>query len=118
MPSNSMHDGATETALIKVEVAYALPGCQRIIPVTLNQNATVESAIMASGILHEFPEIDLSRNKIGIFGKIRDLNTVLYEKDRVEIYRPLLADPKEVRRQRAAETASKRNRLPKELPPK
>lgn len=86
-----------------VEIAYALPEQQVIIPLKIAEGATAESAIMASGILGKFPEIDLAVNKIGIFGKLNKLDTILRHLDRVEIYRPLIADPKEVRRQRAAE---------------
>jgi putative ubiquitin-RnfH superfamily antitoxin RatB of RatAB toxin-antitoxin module len=88
---------------IMVEVAYALPGQQLIVPINVPAGASAESAIIASGIMEKFPEIDLSVNKIGIFGKLTKLDTVLRDLDRVEIYRPLIADPKEVRRQRAAE---------------
>ena len=63
----------------------------------------MEQAIHASGILEQYPSIDLSINKVGIFGKLTKLDTVLRQKDRVEIYRQLLADPKEARRRRAAE---------------
>lgn len=88
---------------IHVEIAYALPDTQLILPLGVAPETTAEQAIIASGILQKFPDIDLSKNKIGIFGKLVKLDTVLREKDRVEIYRPLIADPKEVRRQRAAE---------------
>ncbi len=88
---------------LMVEVAYALPNKQIIIPVKVNEGVTAEAAIMASGVLKQFPEIDLSVNKIGVFGKLTKLDTPLRHLDRVEIYRPLIADPKEVRRQRAAE---------------
>jgi putative ubiquitin-RnfH superfamily antitoxin RatB of RatAB toxin-antitoxin module len=88
---------------IMVEVAYALPKEQLIIPVRVPAGTTAEDAIKLSGILQKFPEIDLSANKFGIFGKLTKPDTVLRELDRVEIYRPLIADPKEVRRQRAAE---------------
>ncbi|CAG0995171.1 hypothetical protein MTYP_02512 [Methylophilaceae bacterium] len=88
---------------IMVEVAYALPRQQLIVPVSVAENATVEAAIQASGIMEKFPEIDLAVNKVGIFGKLSKLDAVLRHLDRVEIYRPLIADPKEVRRQRAAE---------------
>lgn len=88
---------------IPVEVAYALPEQQLIIALRVPPETTAEQAITTSGILQKFPEIDLTSNKIGIFGKLVKLSTVLHEKDRVEIYRPLIADPKEVRRQRAAE---------------
>ena len=88
---------------IMVEVAYALPKEQLIIPVRVPSGTTAEDAIKLSGILQKFPEIDLAVNKFGVFGKLTKSDTVLRELDRVEIYRPLIADPKEVRRQRAAE---------------
>jgi uncharacterized protein len=88
---------------VMVEVAYALPQKQVIIPVKVAEGITAEEAIRASGVLQQFPEIDLNVNKIGIFGKLTKLDTALRNLDRVEIYRPLIADPKEVRKQRAAE---------------
>ena len=93
----------TDTQNIMVEVAYALPSKQVILPVKVALGTTTEAAIQASGILTKFPEIDLAVNKIGIFGKLSQLDIKLRHLDRVEIYRPLIADPKEVRRQRAAE---------------
>jgi len=89
---------------ITVEVAYALPAQQVILPVTVASGATAKAAIEASGMLIKFPEINLEKNKIGIFGKLCKLDTPLRHRDRVEIYRPLIADPKEIRRQRAAES--------------
>ncbi|MGB2832315.1 MAG: RnfH family protein [Methylotenera sp.] len=86
-----------------VEVAYALPHEQLIVPIKVSQGTTAEQAIFASGILKKFPEIDLAVNKIGIFGKQTRLDAPLRHLDRVEIYRPLIADPKEVRKQRAAD---------------
>lgn len=88
---------------ITVEVAYALPDEQLIVPIMVKDGITAENAIYASGILKKFPEIDLAVNKIGVFGKLTKLDTVLRHLDRVEIYRPLIADPKEVRKQRAAD---------------
>lgn len=88
---------------ITVEVAYALPTEQFIVPIRVQQNSTAEQAILLSGILKKFPDIDLTVNKIGVFGKAVKPDTVLREHDRVEIYRPLIADPKEVRKQRAAD---------------
>lgn len=88
---------------IPVEIAYALPSQQIILKLQIEESATAEQAIRISGILEKFPEIDLEQNKIGIFGKLCKPDNVLREHDRVEIYRPLIADPKEVRRQRAAE---------------
>lgn len=88
---------------ITVEVAYALPSQQLIVPVQVENGATVETAIAASDILKKFPEIDLNVNKVGVFGKLSQLSAPLRHLDRVEIYRPLIADPKEVRKQRAAD---------------
>lgn len=88
---------------INVEVAYAKPDTQVIIPLTVNLGTTIEQAIRQSGILKTFPEIDLSVNRVGIFSKLGKLDQTLREKDRVEIYRKLIADPKEVRKQRAAQ---------------
>ena len=88
---------------ILIKVAYALPKKQLIIPVKVKQGITAEEAIQISGIVKKFPEIDLSVNQIGIFGKLTQLDHVMRERDRIEIYRPLIADPKEIRRQRAAE---------------
>lgn len=89
--------------LITVEVAYATAEKQLLLEVKVNKTATVEDAIRKSGILGEFPEIDLNLNKVGIFSKLAKLDKLLNNKDRVEIYRKLIADPKEVRKQRAAE---------------
>lgn len=86
---------------ITVEVAYALPQVQRLIQVGLDSPATVGEAISASGIVAEFPDIDLARNRVGVFGRRASLETPLRDGDRVEIYRPLTADPKESRRRRA-----------------
>lgn len=86
---------------IGVEVAYARPDEQVVIPLRVPPGATVEEAIRRSGVLERFPEIDLARNKVGIFSKITKLDTTLRDKDRVEIYRALIADPKDVRRKRA-----------------
>jgi hypothetical protein len=88
---------------LKVEVCYALPDKQELIPVSLQAGATLKQAIEASGLLEKHPEIDIGKNKFGIYAKLSKLDTVLRDRDRVEIYRPLIADPKEVRKQRAAE---------------
>lgn len=90
-------------ATINVEVVYALPHEQRLLRVRLAEGATVEDAIRQSGVLDAFPDIDLAKNKVGIFSKLVKLDEKLRDKDRVEIYRPLIADPKEVRRKRAEE---------------
>ena len=86
---------------IRIEVAYALLSQQVLLQVLLPRGATVEEAIHRSGVLAQFPEIDLVRNKVGIFSRLVKLDEIVRDKDRVEIYRPLIADPKEGRRQRA-----------------
>jgi putative ubiquitin-RnfH superfamily antitoxin RatB of RatAB toxin-antitoxin module len=88
---------------INVDVIYALPEQQPLLGVQLAEGASVEDAIRASGLLEAFPEIDLARNKVGIFSKLVKLDEPVRDKDRVEIYRALIADPKEVRRKRAEE---------------
>jgi len=88
---------------IEVEVAYALPHEQVILKTVISEGGTVADAIKHSGILVSYPEIDIAVNKFGVFGKMTKAAAVLRAGDRVEIYRPLIADPKEVRRQRAAE---------------
>jgi putative ubiquitin-RnfH superfamily antitoxin RatB of RatAB toxin-antitoxin module len=86
-----------------VEVAYALPDEQLILRLEAEPGITVEQAIRRSGILEHFPDIDLSSSKVGVFGKLAKLADTLNPGDRVEIYRPLIADPKEARKKRAAE---------------
>jgi putative ubiquitin-RnfH superfamily antitoxin RatB of RatAB toxin-antitoxin module len=88
---------------IRVEVVYALPQRQELIRLTLPQGSTLRQAVVASGLLQRYAEIDPEKSKMGIFGKLGKPDTELRDRDRVEIYRPLLADPKEVRKQRAAE---------------
>lgn len=88
---------------IVVEVIYALPAEQVLVTRTLPAGATLRDAVVASGLLEKYPEIDLARNKVGIWSKLAKPDTPLRDRDRVEIYRPLIADPKEVRKQRAAE---------------
>ncbi|MBK5939184.1 RnfH family protein [Halochromatium roseum] len=86
---------------VNVEVAYARERAQALIPVKGQQGITLAEAIERSGILERFPEIDLDVNKVGIFGKVAKLDQVLASGDRVEIYPPLIADPKQARKQRA-----------------
>ncbi|ANI81769.1 RnfH family protein [Kosakonia oryzae] len=92
---------------IAVEVAYALPEKQYLQQVTLEEGATVEQAIRQSGLLELRSDIDLKVNKVGIYSRPVKLHDVVHEGDRVEIYRPLIADPKELRRQRAEKAANK-----------
>lgn len=88
---------------IRVEVVYALPERQEIVRVVLADGSTLMQAVEASGLLAKYPEIDPARNKFGIFAKLSKTDAILRDHDRVEIYRPLIADPKEVRKKRAAE---------------
>jgi putative ubiquitin-RnfH superfamily antitoxin RatB of RatAB toxin-antitoxin module len=88
---------------IAVEVVYALPRTQELVRLTLAAGSSVQRAIEVSGLLQKYPDVDLSKNKLGIFGKLVKADAVLRDRDRVEIYRPLIADPKEVRKQRADE---------------
>ena len=85
-----------------VEVAYALEKKQTLLELEVDEGTTLKQVIEYSGIIDTYPKIDLTKDKTGIFGKIAKLDTVLREKDRVEIYRPLIADPKQVRKERAA----------------
>ena len=87
---------------ILVEVAYALPEEQVIISIKVPKKINIKQAIEKSGIEKKFPEIDLSKNKVGIFGKQTTLDHLLSDRDRIEIYRSLILDPKEMRRKRAA----------------
>lgn len=102
-PGQGRFAGSSAPGKIQVEVAYARRDEQLILPMVVDSGTTLQDAIKRSGILDRFPEIDLKVNKVGVFGKLAKLDTVLRQDDRVEIYRPLLADPKEVRKQRAAE---------------
>lgn len=88
---------------INIEVVYALPHEQALLRQQVPAGTTVIQAVQASGLLQKYPEIDLATSKLGIFGKLTKPDTELREKDRIEIYRPLIADPKEVRRKRAEE---------------
>ena len=87
--------------LIRVEVAYARPDQQVILTVDVPAGSSIEEAVKRSSIIDRYPEINLKENKVGIFGKAKTLDQALRAGDRVEIYRPLIADPKESRRQRA-----------------
>lgn len=93
---------------ISVEVVYALPDKQYLRAVKLEEGATVEQAIKASGLLSLRKDIDLNSNKVGIYSRPVKLADVVQDGDRIEIYRPLIADPKELRRQRAERSAEKK----------
>tara|TARA_B110000967_G_scaffold205028_1_gene248683 strand:- start:2714 stop:3061 length:348 start_codon:yes stop_codon:yes gene_type:complete len=111
-----MTDNKKDTqANITVEVVYGLPEKQKLIKFEVAVGTTAYQAVEQSGILHSFPEIDLPNSKMGIFSQVLGTKGLpepdayqMQERDRVEIYRPLIADPKEVRRRRAEEAKLKK----------
>lgn len=86
---------------VRVQVCYAKPDIVLLRDVSLPAGSTVQAAIVQSGILDDMQEIDLLTCRVGIYAKLKSLETILRDGDRVEIYRPLIADPKESRRRRA-----------------
>lgn len=86
---------------VRVQVCHALPGHGVLLELALPAGATLRQAVEASGLLQQCPQIDIETAKLGIFGKLRPADTVVRDGDRVEVYRPLQADPKETRRRRA-----------------
>jgi putative ubiquitin-RnfH superfamily antitoxin RatB of RatAB toxin-antitoxin module len=91
-----------EPAELQVYVAYATAQDEFVRPLRVAPGTTVGQAIEQSGVLASFPDINLVTQPVGIYGKKKTLDTVLRERDRIEIYRPLVADPKDSRRKRAA----------------
>ncbi|WDZ98203.1 RnfH family protein [Herbaspirillum sp. WKF16] len=91
-----------EACRLQVQICYAAPGLQVLKELDVEEGCTIQQAIIDSGLLREQPGIDLSVCKVGVFGKLKTLETPLRQRDRVEIYRPLIADPKESRRRRVA----------------
>jgi len=98
----------SETQTIHVEVAYALPDKQAIVPLQLPEGVTAMEAVRQSGIERQFEGLEPEHARLGIFGKVVGPQTALRDGDRVEIYRPLIADPKEVRKARAARVKERR----------
>jgi len=90
---------------IVVEVIYAYPERYFLKKLTLENPITIQNVIVQSGVLEKYTEIDLHQNKVGIFSRSAKLTDMVENGDRIEIYRPLIADPKEIRRKRAAEQA-------------
>ncbi|MDX5409471.1 MAG: RnfH family protein [Thauera sp.] len=92
------------SAMIQVEVVYALPQRQEVVTVKLPEGASARQAVEASGLLEKYPDIELDRrNNLGIYAKLVKADAEVRDRDRVEIYRPLIADPKAVRKKRADE---------------
>ncbi|RJF95417.1 RnfH family protein [Noviherbaspirillum saxi] len=97
-------------AEIQVQVCYARPDLQFLKEICIAQGATIRNAIEASGLLRELPDVDLTTLRTGIYGKLKELDTVLRDHDRVEIYRPLIADPKDARRRRVVKKDQQKGR--------
>ncbi len=91
----------TPAGIIRVQVCHALPDTAFLENLRLPEGSTIAAAMAASGLAARFPDLDLSQAKVGIFGKLKTPDTRLRDGDRVEVYRPLEADPKETRRRRA-----------------
>jgi uncharacterized protein len=102
---------AESARALSIEVVYALREDQALFALKTEPGTTVGQAIERSGILRRFPEIDLTRARVGIFGKSARLDTRLRDGDRVEIYRPLIADPKDSRRERAKRPRSAKRHI-------
>jgi len=100
----------TEQTMINVEVAYALENKQALLELQVSEGTTALQAAQQSGITGKFEGIDLENSKLGIFSKVVAPSQVLRDGDRVEIYRPLIADPKEVRKARAARAKERRSK--------
>ncbi len=94
-----------------VEVVYALPRIQVLKQLTVTDGCTVEQVLLSSELLDDHPEIDLTKNRIGIFGKFVQLDMLLQPYDRIEIYRPLVIDPKEARRRRVGSRNNQRSSM-------
>ncbi|WP_373777501.1 RnfH family protein [Glaesserella sp.] len=92
-----------EKQKIVVEVVYAYPQKYFLKRMELDNPLTIQNVILQSGVLQKYTEIDLRENKVGIFSRPAKLTDLVENGDRIEIYRPLLADPKEIRRKRAEE---------------
>lgn len=89
--------------LLNIDVVYAKPERQELVQIKLAPGSTLKQAVEASGLLQRYPELDADKLKLGVYGKISKPDAVLRDRDRVEVYRPLIADPKEVRKKRAEE---------------
>ena len=98
---------ADDSNMLHIEVVYATPGGADLAPLVVPQGTTVREALERSGICNRHPELDPAVNRIGIFSTFCAKDTVLADGDRVEIYRPLRADPKEARRNRARREAGR-----------
>jgi putative ubiquitin-RnfH superfamily antitoxin RatB of RatAB toxin-antitoxin module len=94
-------DDSMNAGKLTIEVVYGVPHKQKILTLLVAAGSTVEQAIIDSGIIALFPEIDLSINKVGVWNRAVKLSEEVNDLDRIEVYRPLIADPKDVRKRRA-----------------
>jgi putative ubiquitin-RnfH superfamily antitoxin RatB of RatAB toxin-antitoxin module len=101
MVDNIEIDHVVAKSKIQIEVVYGLPTRQELITLSVNSGTLLEQGIVESGILNVFDDIDLAVNKVGIWNRLAKLSDELKNLDRIEIYRPMIADPKEVRKRRA-----------------
>jgi putative ubiquitin-RnfH superfamily antitoxin RatB of RatAB toxin-antitoxin module len=108
VPDNYTVDPMSKDNMITVEVAYALPHKQALLEIEVPVGATVLEAAQQSGVASKFEDVDLENTKFGIFGQVVSPQQVLRDGDRVEVYRPLIADPKEVRKARAVRAKERR----------
>lgn len=97
---NSLDD-SVNTGKVTIEVVYGVPHKQKILTLLVAEGASVEQAIIESGVMVLFPEIELSVNKVGVWNRVVKLSEEVNDLDRIEVYRPLIADPKDVRKRRA-----------------
>jgi putative ubiquitin-RnfH superfamily antitoxin RatB of RatAB toxin-antitoxin module len=100
-----MPDPVPDQDTVGVEVCYATPERVFLCELQVPPGTSLQQAIDACGLLQQLPELDLGDLKVGVHGKVRPLDAVVREGDRIEIYRPLLADPKDARRRRAVKAA-------------
>lgn len=100
---------ADAPAAIHIQICYARADRQFLLDLTVAPGTTIQQAIQDSGIIQQAPEIDVSVWRVGIYGKLKTLDTILREHDRLEIYRPLIADPKDARRKRAGSKSAKKS---------
>jgi putative ubiquitin-RnfH superfamily antitoxin RatB of RatAB toxin-antitoxin module len=101
MVDNTVSEQEAAQSKIQIEVVYGLPNRQELITLVVDVGTSLEQGIVQSGILDVFEDIDLAVNKVGIWNRAAKLADQLRDLDRIEIYRPLIADPKEVRKRRA-----------------
>ena len=87
---------------VRIELVYALPAAQEVLELELPEGVTIRRALELSGLLDRHPDIGTDALAVGVYGRTASANTILKDGDRVEIYRPLVADPKQARRRRAA----------------